>query len=517
MTNLRRLFLAAAVLVAAGSAAVGLATGAWMLASDIPGFGGEEANVVYTVQQLVAGEPIYTDPGKPPFTITQYSPLFYVVSAGLARALRVEAMDASAITMVCRSVSLTTAVAVALLTFALASVRLRLPRTVGVLVASFAFVSAVPWHFLARPDALMTFFLVLSVYLVLRVEAGKVAYSHASAAAAVVAAFLALLTKQNGAQALGLVFLYLLMARAWKELATALLSAAAAGALLAAFAQPTQNWLGPAVKENLIDGVRNGVDLLAALDRTYAPFFRQFSFLIALTALAAVAFFRVASCPRRRFLGLATFALLAFACGTGLKVGSATNYFIDFVIFAAVTSALYCFPAPGTVPDPHRGGILAPIALVSAMCLLPFVALSQFEICCYAKSLRGTLRPDPRNQFRASEPVARFIRQSLGDNREAFVLTRECFSVGNLLFPLTVVPQPRIAECSHACGVVDYAAFRSAVANGKVCYLVTKAGTRPSEFLGASFSRYRLVREVEGFAVFEFVPDRYEARAQGGP
>src|SRR2546428_8613350 len=97
VTHLRKYWLVASVLVAVGAAAVSLATGLWMLASDIPGFGGEEANVVYTVQQLVAGDPIYTDPGQAPFTITQYSPLFYVVSAGVARVLRVDATDASAI------------------------------------------------------------------------------------------------------------------------------------------------------------------------------------------------------------------------------------------------------------------------------------------------------------------------------------------------------------------------------------------------------------------------------------
>jgi hypothetical protein len=352
------------------------------------------------------------------------------------------------------------------------------------------------------------------VYLALRIDSGAAAYNHLYAAAAVLAAVLALLTKQNGIQALGLVFLYLLFARAWKELVTALLSAATLAALLVACAEPLQRWLGPAVKENLVDGVRNGVDFLAALDRTFVPFFRQFSFLIALTAIAAVGFFRATACPRRRFLGLASPLLFVFACGTGLKAGSASNYFIDFVLFAAVTSALYCHAPPETAPAPPRAGTLGPLALVALLCVLPFAALDQFEKCCYAKSIPGTLRPNPRYQFQASEQVARLVRREIASHPQALVLTRECFSVGNLLFPFTVVPQPRIAELAHARGLVDYAGFRSAVANGNVCYLVTKAGTRPADFLGATFDRYRLVREIDDFAVFEFVPTEYTGLAR---
>jgi hypothetical protein len=515
MIPLRKYFFTATVLVALFSAAVGLATGVWMLLSDVPGFGGEEANVVYTVQQLVAGDPIYTDPSKPPFTITQYAPLYYVVAAGLARCLGVAAADASTVTLVCRLVSLTSALAVALVTFALVRVRLKLPATVGVLVAAFAFVSAVPWHFLARPDALMTFFLVFAVYLVLRVDPARKRPAHLAAAAAVLVSVLAVLTKQNGVQALALVLLYLVLARAWKELLTALLSGAFLAGLLLALAAPLQRWLGPAVKENLIDGVRNGIDLLAALERTFVPFFSQFALLVALTALAAVSFLRAGpDGVVRRFLGLATLLLLGFACATGLKTGSALNYFIDFVVLAAVTSALYCCSPPRPA-DASFSQVLPPLVLGSLLLFLPFVALAHFQKCCYAKAIPGTLRPNPRHQFSASGNVADFIRRSLEGKQGGYVLTGECFSVGNLLYPFTVVPQPRIAAISHARGLVDYREFRACVARGKVGYLVTRAGTRPSRFLGVAFERYRLVHEADGFAVFQFFPEGHAGALSG--
>jgi hypothetical protein len=515
---LPRYLLTATLIVALGSGAVSLATGVWMLASDIPGFGGEEANVVYTVQQFVAGGPIYTDPAQPPFTITQYSPLFYVVAGTLARICSVPATDPAGITLICRLVSLTAALGVALLVFAITA-RLRLPAVAGVLVAVFCFVSAVPWHFLARPDALMSFWLVLAVYLILRIDPARPLSSHLCTAGAILAAGLAVATKQNGAQALGLVLLYLLLARAWKESITALVSGGALVGLVLALADPLQHWLGAAFKENLIDGVRNGVDLIAALERTFVPFFRQFACLVALAVLATVGFFRTRTDPARRFLGLASLLLLVFACGTGLKSGSAVNYFIEFVIFASITTALYChagleaLPASGAKDAPSFGGFLPALVLASLVFFLPFVALDQFDRCCYAKAIPGTLRSQPRHQFQASGNVARFLRDHLANHPDTFVLTRECFSVGNLLFPFTVVPQPRIAELSHAIGVVNYREFRSCVANGRVGYLVTPAGTRPSRFLGTEFEEYRLLREVDGYAIYEYAPGRQQASA----
>jgi hypothetical protein len=326
-------------------------------------------------------------------------------------------------------------------------------------------------------------------------------------------------TKQNGAQAVGLVLLYLLLARAWKELITAVLSGGALVGLVLALAEPLQSWLGPAFRENLIDGVRNGVDLIAALERTFVPFFRQFAFLVALAAVATVGFFRTRTEPAQRFLGSASLLLLVFACGTGLKTGSAVNYFIEFVIFASLTAALSCHAALESAPATEAKeaaafpGFLPALVLASLVFFLPFVALEHFDRCCYAKSIPGTLRPQPRYQFQASGGVARFLREHLDKQPGTFVLTGECFCVGNLLFPFTVVPQPRIAEISHAIGVVNYQEFRSCVAGGKVGYLVTRAGTRPSRFLGTDFEAYRLVGEVDGYAIYEFIPARQQARS----
>lgn len=495
-----RPLIALAVFAAVLSALVALATGTWMSQSDIPGFGGEEANVVYSVQQLTAGEPIYSAPDRPPYAVTQYSPIYYIVCASATRLVGVEATDAAGVTRVCRLVSLAAALACAVVVFALVRVSLRLPVAVGVMIAAFGLVAAVPWHFLARPDALTTLFLLLALFLALRVNPSE-GYRPWSAAAAIFVAWLALLTKQSGAQAGALVLLYLAFVRAWRELGIAVGTGAAVAAVLVALAGPLGEWLGPAFKEHLIDGVRNGMDPVAALERTFAPFFQQFWVLAALAAVAGVALWREAD-PRRRFVGAAPVFLFAFACATGFKVGSAANYFIEFAIVAAISSGVYCC---ATVA-------LRPLAIVSLMMYLPFASVGQFEKLCYTRSLPRTLRPDPRYQFQAVEEVAMALREELQGDRDAYVLTRECFSVGNLLFPHTVTPQPRIAEISHARGLVDYTRLRADVAEGRVRYVVTRAGERPTAYLGARFEKHRLVRTVGGYSLYALEEARETAQ-----
>src|SRR5262249_15271642 len=142
-----------------------------------------------------------------------------------------------------------------------------------------------------------------------------------------------------------------------------------------------------------------------------------------------------------------------------------------------LTAAVYCCSRA-------EGPALPALALGSLLFFLPLAALYQLDRYCYAYSIPGTLRPDPRHQFAASENVARFLRDRLDRRPDTFVLTGECFCVGNQLFPFTVVPQPRIAHGSHRLGVVDYRAFRACVASGQVGFVVTRAGTRPAGFLG---------------------------------
>ena len=71
-----------------------------------PDAGGVEGNIIYFVQRLLEGQPLYTDPELPPYAIAQYSPLYYYIVAGVSDLLGFSADDLLPLYMVSRSVSL---------------------------------------------------------------------------------------------------------------------------------------------------------------------------------------------------------------------------------------------------------------------------------------------------------------------------------------------------------------------------------------------------------------------------
>ena len=65
-----------------------------------------ENSVIYSVQRMLAGFPLYADPEQPPYAITQYSPIYYQLLYGLARVFNITPDDPLSIYKISRSVSL---------------------------------------------------------------------------------------------------------------------------------------------------------------------------------------------------------------------------------------------------------------------------------------------------------------------------------------------------------------------------------------------------------------------------
>ena len=91
------------------------------------------------------------------------------------------------------------------------------------------------------------------------------------------------------------------------------------------------------IKENILDGVNNGFSFKAAAIKTYNDFFSYFGlYCITITLLVIYKFDALTTMANRRlfyFLFYSSIALLCYSFMTGLKVGSAHNYFNEFLLF----------------------------------------------------------------------------------------------------------------------------------------------------------------------------------------
>jgi len=481
------------------AAAAVLAIGVYLAFSGLIYIQGVEHNVIHTVQTLSMGQPIYTPPDAPPFDMTQYSPLYYVLTAGVLRILDVSPLDGSTVAAVARCVSLICGLALVALLWTM--MRLRMPAGPALAVCAFAVVVSAPWYFLARPDALTDLLILASIGATLAMATAGDRTAHAWAVAAAVAAVLALAAKQNGVQATMILFASILWLRRWRLLATAVITTL----IIAGIAwHLTTTFLGGEVKANAIDGLDNGVDLAKAIKHCYGPVLSAHAFPIALILWSALVWLK----PRRRrddaVLAVSLVVLLAFASLTALKLGSAENYYNLFLIVGAFVVGLW-WNAARRAGRRNRAWLMATnIVPLYLLLSLPASAMLLGGRRVIAVTAPGSLTVAAPLRYEARLPAVEWIRQRLAGHPEWRVL---CLDVGGLVLLPDVCVAPQLDLCTivYERGVVDYAQFREMVADGAVRYVLAGDSSLPPTFLGASMEAYRPVRRWGTITLFEYL------------
>ena len=129
---------------------------------------GVESNVIYSIQlALHDNSLLYHSPESPPFNITQYSPLYYILNDGLISLLPVENTEFFKIRIITRLTSIIT------LVIALFYLRIILQRFLNIdkknsnIVCLLFIIFSFPWFNISRPDVLVLLFFILSMYSIL--------------------------------------------------------------------------------------------------------------------------------------------------------------------------------------------------------------------------------------------------------------------------------------------------------------------------------------------------------------
>lgn len=496
--------LAAVVLALCGL--VQLRTCAKLIRADHADLVGEEYNVVYATERLMETGVLYSDPARPPYAVTQYSPLDYLVAAASARLAGLRADDALGITRLLRAISFAcllgqgAIVAVILRRHAGTSRRIAFVASVAVLVFQ------TPWCLAARPDS-MEALLVMAATL-LGLEALRAADNGGRPvvwlAASLTCGTLAILAKQSGFIA-GLIVLppALAVHGVRRTLLACLLAALPSLGLAAATLLP----LGPAVKANLIGGVDNGLDPRAALQVAYVPYLRSMAIPAAGGLLAALGLLTARrpgpSGRADAAIGWGALISIAVAAPLALKYGSSVNYFNIFNNFLILAIGARLVRSPGWTP----------LVALSLALALPAEAYHD---------LNATIR-EPRPYGECAE-VARRLRELLGDGPDGPLFFSQDPRLDALLPDRAAAPGKLVVAILDRRRVVDYSDFARAVRDGTVRYCVTlddrptdlkssfdafsKAQTlapdptRPA-FLGASFEGFRPLFRVGPHTVYE--------------
>jgi hypothetical protein len=506
---LQRHFLQICLLVALGCAVTVFGFGIWICLSAPSNIRGVELNVILTIQKMLNGKPLYTDPSEIPFDIAQYSPLYYLLCAGLADFLGVSFDDPARIMRLCRLVSLViTSLTVAGCFFFTKRV-LGVRTPLAVISSAFALIATSPWYFLARPDALMSLTMLASFAFAVASGSRHSAISYFYLFLSVCLGWASALAKQSGMQTIIIVPLYFLFIGQFQKFAAVLAATAVVGGIAYGILTHTYAQLIP----NVVGGVTtNGVRLDNAFAKTYTVFFSNFSFVLGLTLLGMIHWARRPRIDDRHAFFLVSLpVLLVFATVTGLKGGSAENYYNEFLIVAAIAAA--CFVQDidpiGSSP-PFMGDQRFVVTLVASylLCFLPYWTLVPQFARYYGWRINPTVSLlIPKDSLWSDDyrAVGRQLRSDLASDPAGLVLSFN-LALNSFIPERCVVPQKDLADTSYDLGIVDYSLFQYCVAQGRIKYVLTDGDARiPDSFLGANISdRFVLERRIGKIAIYRW-------------
>ena len=445
---------------------------------------GVEPNVVYSIETSLLGLPLYRDVMSPPYAVTQYSPLYYLLYEAAARALSLEPGPQYAdILTLGRLLSFGALLALSALVFRFTQ-RLGADRVTACLSAVLVLNLSTPWFVLARPDALCAFFAVGGLASLVCASSAPSGGMKAFVFAAVGGAccWLSLLTKQTG-----VIFILtgavmaLLMDR--KRLATGYIS----GLVLAALISFLVATLGFGVTRadmllfyrNAFGGVQNGISLEMAYIKVYDLALTRYAIFFAfpIACMAAIASQRDQASPPLKMLLVAFGFSLSFGLVTAIKNGSAIHYLNEPMIIGLLLTVATLANAPVMQINVTGNRFLSTLALLSVGLFLTGNLFGQFWQ--YRKVLET-----PRQAVSDEQLIERLGSELEKDENSRF-LVESGSRLATLRYPnRVVIPHPDITTIVEHTPVVA-AAQAQMIKSGELRYIVRALGGPETPMDGA--------------------------------
>lgn len=481
----------------------------WMIAfspsSDIAGI---ESNVIYTIIRYMQTGTLYADPAGLPFSITQYSPIFYYFCAGLAKLLHINpSADVHALYVMGRLVNIVVNLFSAWGIFRIARQSFRLPQSYSLMAALASFLLLYPWNFAARQDSLQDLFAIWTTYafltFLLAGKGNRVLPFIASAVLAVLAVY----AKQNGIQMVILICVFLAANGQWRSF---LGFAALSGTLLIGSVLVYKQF-NPYFLDNVVGGVQNGIDL-----SDYSKYIlhrRPFLFQVLPFAIASVVI-----CLRRlqvfkgplavRFLCYAVAGTFLFAAVTAMKKGSTTQYFVVFSSLAGVLIARAIYEL--AQQEKFKKLPLAGFGTINIM-LLAF-AVHTYRTCL-SDSQVSAFRQKEDAVYRVIDYFEKKLPVKSGEYVFANLSTDYIIpprgNFNNVLARMCVVPQLDIlAYSTGPVNVFGYTRFARYLNDGTIRYIVESSPQNPfritPEFDSIRNTRFKKVAQVGPYTIYQF-------------
>ena len=486
-----------------------------LVTAYIPEIGGIESNVIYSLQRILVGYPLYTDPATAPYSITQYTPLYYWLCWLGGTIFRVDAASVHQVYELSRGVSLLLNLMFAFSAFLISRNIFRIGRGVSFVVFTYAFVYLDEESF-SRPDSLYNLLFLVTIGLFLKALLPEQRPSLKYLIGASIASVLTIFCKQSGICLLVLLLVFIvfyLRNTRWALVASATMLLSFSGLFLLSSTGDLYVFL-----QNTVQGVNNGASVAWFTKRIMIEHFQKERFINICGLFLGLYYLATGAENTKKFLGLSLLGSFAFALVTSFKIGAAPNYFTEFIVLVVIAAAVFIttngFVSKEAYPERRKRSVNYKPLLLLLFVLFTLPPRLAGKIVKKVVDVKNA----GQHEYLSSQAVARFLYEDEGlkPDEQVFVITHVEDYLNKFLFRNAIFPQKEIVIANPP-NAYDYTAFRRGLENGEVGYVI--ADTRKDhidtlnrqarikyQFIEGDFSRFVPLKEIDHYLIFKHKP-----------
>lgn len=458
--------------------------------SWLPETGGVSINVLYGINRLVEGLPLYTSPDKPPFPVIQYMPLYFYVVKTIASISGLT--DIHSLMVLNRSLCLLFDLACSWLLSVMLIRSFRMSIVTSWTLALIYFVS-IPAIIYGRVDNLYLLLTLSTIVLSIRylIEYDNRTEMEANFRGWVLPGILgglSVLTKQTGVFLCIFTVAFLIIRI--KELKSALTFSASALFVFAFGMMLMHPGELPSILLNVVNGVKNGINTNWFAEVLLKNYFLKHSYLIALGILTAWLEWNNRKSALSSYMGYGIAWYFLVATASSLKAGSGPNYYLEFLGLTIL--------GIGNLSLRYASEIrrLTPYALI----LSPFFLLASandkgWGDTRYMKAAKA--------EYQKCSKVAEYIRPKLGPSEWVMTGFHKENLLNILLCDKALFPCREVAfYFTWPLGVFSFAEFGVLKEQGKIPFVVVKEEKEAGRYLNIEFNTYKADTVIAGYQIY---------------
>jgi hypothetical protein len=461
-----------------------------------PDAGGVEGNIIYFIQRLLDGQPVYTDPERAPYAIAQYSPLYYYLVAGVSELIGLTSDDILGVYAVSRSVSLFLNLVFVFIIFLTTNRVFAVTKEKSITVAIAAFIFLEITSF-SRPDSLNHVFFFLTLYVFMNgIKTGK-PYKPTIILTAMLAA-VSIYCKQTS-------FLLPVIIGAWllyrKMIIEVLLFSVVYLVLAVVFILPVymSGELG-VFYSNVVQGINNGISFTWFRGVILSDYYFSFGLLFVPTGLIVLYQLKNETSELLRFSCYLMVVLFGLLNIVSLKNGSNPGYFTEwwsllFVLLAYIG------------PQLTKAVSVIDKRILAAIILFVFI-IKAIKIEMPVRKMLTSM--NAQGKYYKEKEVADYIlgKLSPGSSHTVFANFNTADSyLSNILIKQVVAPQMDIIGLStYAYKKFDYSDLIKSFEDGRIKWMLMRTLGPQKQFFEIDLNKFELDTTLNGFNVYKYRP-----------